>query len=195
MGGRGAGRHRLPRARRRREPALRIRAALIALGALLEAFMEGDLRSHLGRRRMDRTFSRLSGHVIVCGWGRVGTASRRYLRGAGRRIVVVDRDSSRLAEIDDPHVIGDVTHDESLDYRIEEISVPPDSPVAGATVGDTAIRRTTGALLPALRRPGGPFLANPDSATTLQPGMVLIALGTAEQVAALHRRVRPGDDR
>ena len=45
--------------------------ALYALGAVLEGFIEGDLRTHLGRRRMDRAISRTSGHVIVCGWGRV----------------------------------------------------------------------------------------------------------------------------
>jgi voltage-gated potassium channel len=70
--------------------------ALYALGAMLEGFVEGDLRTHLGRRRMDRTISRMSGHVIVCGWGRVGTSSRQYLRDAGLQIVAVDRDPARL---------------------------------------------------------------------------------------------------
>lgn len=253
--------------------------ALYALGALLEAFMEGDLRTHVGRRRMDRSISRLSGHVIVCGWGRVGAASRTYLRGAGRRLVVVDRDPARLEGLDEPHVRGDVTdddvlraagitraaaliaaldtdadnvyvtlsaralnpsiviiarardassaaklhraganrtvnpqlmggrrlaafalqphvadfldvvmHDENLDYQLEESPVEPGSALTGLTVREADIRHTTGALLLALRRAGGAFLANPEPSTTLEAGMVLIALGTAEQLEAVRLR-------
>jgi voltage-gated potassium channel len=88
--------------------------ALYALGAMLEGFVEGDLRTHLGRRRMDRTISRMSGHVIVCGWGRVGTSSRQYLRDTGLQIVAVDRDPARLEDIDELHVLGDVTNDSVL---------------------------------------------------------------------------------
>ena len=29
---------------------------------------------------MNRSIGRMQGHVIVCGWGRVGAASRRYQR-------------------------------------------------------------------------------------------------------------------
>src|SRR5262249_40998098 len=49
--------------------------ALYTLGVLLEALVEGHLREYLGRRRMDREIGRMKGHVIVCGWGRVGAAS------------------------------------------------------------------------------------------------------------------------
>jgi voltage-gated potassium channel len=53
--------------------------ALYALVELLEALIEGHLRQHLERRRMDREIGRLTGHVIICGWGRVGRASSQYL--------------------------------------------------------------------------------------------------------------------
>jgi voltage-gated potassium channel len=93
---------------------LGVGTALYALGALLEGFVEGDLRTHMGRRRMDRTISRMSGHVIVCGWGRVGASSRQYLRGTGLQIVAVDRDPARLQGVDELHVLGDVTNDTVL---------------------------------------------------------------------------------
>jgi voltage-gated potassium channel len=35
--------------------------ALYTLGVLLEALIEGDLRKHVGRRRMDKTISRMTG--------------------------------------------------------------------------------------------------------------------------------------
>ena len=53
--------------------------ALYALVELLEALIEGHLRHHLERRRMNRKIGRLTGHVIICGWGRVGRASAQYL--------------------------------------------------------------------------------------------------------------------
>ena len=65
--------------------------ALYTFGVLLEVLIEGDLRAHVGRRRMDRAISRMTGHTIVCGWGRVGVSSTQYLGGTGQEIVVIDR--------------------------------------------------------------------------------------------------------
>src|ERR1035437_7438474 len=46
--------------------------ALYTFGVLLEALIEGHLRQRMERWRMDRQISRMTGHIIVCGWGRVG---------------------------------------------------------------------------------------------------------------------------
>jgi voltage-gated potassium channel len=88
--------------------------ALYALVELLEALIEGHLRQHLERRRMDREIGRLTGHVIICGWGRVGRASAQYLIGTGQRFVVIDRDGARLEGLPYPSVAGDVTDDRVL---------------------------------------------------------------------------------
>jgi len=48
--------------------------ALYAFSVVLEALVEGHLRQHFERRRMEREIARMSGHTIVCGWGRVGRA-------------------------------------------------------------------------------------------------------------------------
>jgi voltage-gated potassium channel len=88
--------------------------ALYALVELLEALIEGHLRQHLERRRMDREIGRLTGHVIICGWGRVGRASAQYLTGTGGQFVVIDRDAARLEGLPYPSVVGDVTDDRVL---------------------------------------------------------------------------------
>jgi voltage-gated potassium channel len=88
--------------------------ALYALVELLEALIEGHLRHHLERRRMDREIGRLTGHVIICGWGRVGWASAQYLTATGERFVVIDRDAARLEGLPYPAVLGDVTDDSIL---------------------------------------------------------------------------------
>lgn len=63
---------------------------------------------------MEREISRLHGHAIVCGWGRVGRATARALAQAGRHIVVVDADEQRLTDCPHPCVLGDASLDEVL---------------------------------------------------------------------------------
>lgn len=250
--------------------------ALYTFGVLLEALIEGDLRALVERRRMERAISRMTGHTIVCGWGRVGMSGSEYLGGTGQQIVVVDRDPARLNGIGHPSVLGDVTddqvlaaagiararaliaavdsdadnvyvtlsaralrpeliiiararsvsstetllragadrvvnpqliggrrmaafalqphvadfldvvmHDDTLDYRLEQIDIGPGSALVERSVDDAAVRNRTGALLLALRRPAGPFLANPPPDTPIECGSVLIVLGTADQLAAV----------
>ncbi|MFE3755845.1 potassium channel family protein [Nocardia tengchongensis] len=84
-------------------------------GVLLEALIEGHVHQHLERRRMDHRIQRLHGHVIVCGWGRVGHSTAQYLSGLGKSIVVVDRDPQRLENLEFPYILGDVTDDAVLE--------------------------------------------------------------------------------
>ena len=64
---------------------------------------------------MERQIGRMTGHFIICGWGRVGRASVLYLDALGKQVVVVDRDPARLQGLDYPTVLGDVAHDSILE--------------------------------------------------------------------------------
>ena len=252
--------------------------ALYTFGVALEAFVEGHLGTHLERRRMNRQIDRMSDHVIICGWGRVGRASAAYLRGTGNDIVVIDRDPQRLEGIEYPHVLGDVSddqtlqsagiararalitvletdadnvyvtlssralrndlvivarardeaskskliraganravnpqmiggrrmaafalqpevaefldvvmQDENLEFRIEQVNIGSNSPLAGRSLREAALRESTGVLLLAMRTGDGPLIADPPPETQLKPATVLIAVGTHEQLAALRR--------
>ncbi len=88
--------------------------ALYAFSVVLELFVDGHLRSRVRRNKVERTIARMDQHVIVCGWGRVGSEVARFLANAGRDVVVVDRDPERLAELDYPTVVGDESDDEVL---------------------------------------------------------------------------------
>jgi voltage-gated potassium channel len=88
--------------------------ALYAFSVVLETLVEGHLRRHFERRRMERNIARMTGHTIVCGWGRVGRAVGSYLSGQGSDVVVVDLDPGRVGEVPFPALIGDVTDDEVL---------------------------------------------------------------------------------
>jgi voltage-gated potassium channel len=66
------------------------------------------------RRRMSSEIDRMSGHVIVCGWGRVGKAVADNVVGNGGSVVVIDIDAERIGGADAPHIIGDATQDATL---------------------------------------------------------------------------------
>jgi voltage-gated potassium channel len=250
--------------------------AFYTFGVSLEGLVEGHLRSLRERRRMDRMLENLQGHVIVCGWGRVGRACGSYAARDGTPVVVVDRNPERLVDLPHLAVAGDVTddevlkkagvlrasalvaaletdadnvyvtlsgralrpdltiiarartessepklvragadhvvnpqrlggdrmaafavqphimdfldvvmHDGSLEIRIEEAPVARNSPLAGATLADAEVLERTGAQLLALRDADGSFHTNPGPSTCVTAGQVLIAIGTADQVAAL----------
>jgi voltage-gated potassium channel len=87
---------------------------LTTFTVVVEALIEGSLRDVFGRRRMDRQIAGMSGHVIVCGWGRVGQSIARYCAAAGQPIVVIDTNPERVAGIDHPFLVGDATDDAVL---------------------------------------------------------------------------------
>ncbi|WP_395657393.1 potassium channel family protein [Nocardioides sp.] len=89
---------------------------LYNLGVVMEAVTEGHLRQNLEERRMSKDIAALRGHVIVCGYGRVGRSASDFLRSSGEEVVVVDSDAARFTDLDPtvPRVVGDVTRDEVL---------------------------------------------------------------------------------
>lgn len=87
---------------------------LYTLSALFEFVVEGEIAELLGRRRMDRSIAKMSGHLIVCGYGRVGREVARAAREHGADVVVVDTDPSRIALVEGvPALAGDAT-DETI---------------------------------------------------------------------------------
>lgn len=76
-----------------------------------------DLRRLWERRHMHRGIDRLSGHHVVCGFGRMGRLICEQLDRDGAAFVVVERDGGRLdlcRERGWPHVEGDATDDDVL---------------------------------------------------------------------------------
>ncbi len=89
--------------------------ALYTLTVLLELLVEGHLGLAVERRRMDKKIASLQGHVIVCGWGRVGRAIARELTLGGKQVVIVDEDAGRIATVTVyPYIHGDAADDDVL---------------------------------------------------------------------------------
>jgi voltage-gated potassium channel len=255
--------------------------AAYTFSVLIDSFVEGHLTDLVARRRMERRIESLSGHVILCGWGRVGQAIASHVAGSDQDMVVVDLLPERLppapaltvqgdatddvvlttagieragvlvtalaadpenlyvtltarslcpdlfivarayadSSVDkllqagadrvvnpaniggarmaafalQPHVaefVDVVMHDGSLEFRLEEVSVPQGSPLDGRTLRDARIRAQTGALVLALRNEAGEFMTNPSPDVKIHAGHILIAIGTGSQLAALSESIR-----
>lgn len=87
---------------------------LYNLTVMVETITEGDMRRFFERRRMDKRISAMSGHVILCGHGRVGRSAREHLKAMGAQVVVVDTAPDRLEHVEDPYLVGDCTRDDVL---------------------------------------------------------------------------------
>jgi TrkA domain protein len=75
---------------------------------------------------------------------------------------------------------------------IEWLTVDPDSPLDGTTIGDAGIRAETGVSVIAVQR-DEETIANPDPSFTMRHGDVLVGLGTRAEHEAL-RDLFAGDD-
>lgn len=65
-------------------------------GGFVQMVMEGEINRALSRRRMTRGIEELSGHVILCGFGRAGRILAAELKTSGAAFVVVDQDEEKL---------------------------------------------------------------------------------------------------
>jgi voltage-gated potassium channel len=79
--------------------------------------LEGQWGERTRRHRMQRRIDDLTGHFIVCAYGRVGRAVARELEAEGATFVVVDPDEHLLERMRDdgvPYLIDDPTHEAVL---------------------------------------------------------------------------------
>jgi voltage-gated potassium channel len=73
-----------------------VSTALYILGGLFQMMTEGEINRALGLRRVTRDIKRLSDHVIVCGFGRMGETLAGELHHGERPFVVIDNDPERI---------------------------------------------------------------------------------------------------
>jgi voltage-gated potassium channel len=87
------------------------------VGFVAETFVAEALSGRRQRRRMERTVEALRDHIIVCGFGRVGSTVARELEHAGVPVVVIDTVPHSIEEAKaEGHLVveGDATRDDVL---------------------------------------------------------------------------------
>jgi voltage-gated potassium channel len=91
--------------------------AFYAAAEFIRAVVTGEILSVLGRQRMEHQLANLSGHLVVCGFGRMGRLVCEEFSHAGMPFVVIDREARVLEGFKHPHgiaLVGDATADDVL---------------------------------------------------------------------------------
>ena len=132
-----------------------------------------------------------------------GSVAKLYRSGANHVVSPNASGAIRMASfMIRPSVVSflDIaTRSPDLTLRLEQETVRSSSPLAGKSLKDARIPRSTGLIVIAVRKknPEGSeeeysFIFNPVASTKLAPGDVLIVLGKPDQIEALRKFVNPG---
>ncbi len=92
-------------------------ALIYILGGFFQMIAEGELNRALGKLRMTKQINNLEGHIIICGYGRIGRVLADELAKADVKVVVVDGDEKRIARAGDSGCLvyhGNASHEETL---------------------------------------------------------------------------------
>jgi voltage-gated potassium channel len=259
---------------------------IVAGSAITSYLLEGHVGGALRRQRLEHQLAKLSNHVILCGFGRMGCAAAQELRRSGVPLVVIenrpdviayakeqgflhyegsafDEEVLRRVGLDrargviaalgsdadnltltltirdmqgDIPIVGRATGDterrlmrragathiispyeaggvrmaamisrpevvQFLDVtmmagdraiRLESITVAAEAPVAGKVLRETHCFAESGTIVVGLVEPDGTVTVNPPRGSTLAPGATIIVLGDEDQLAHLHRLLKPG---
>jgi voltage-gated potassium channel len=84
---------------------------------LVRSVVTGELRQVIGRQWVDDQLATLSGHLIVCGYGRMGKIVCAELERQKRRFVLIERSPDAIKDVTYQYglaLVGDATTDEAL---------------------------------------------------------------------------------
>jgi len=251
------------------------------VGLVAEIFLEGEIRSILGRRKLDRKIQSLKDHYIICGYGRIGRTICNVLTQRSIPLIVIEKEKQARQELEQDKILyidRDATHEESLidagvrrakglvsvvssdpenvyitltarglnpelfilsraeysatkakllqagankvvlpysigarrmaqaiirpavsdfielamhessfELAIEEIVVGNNSPFANLTLIESKIRKELDIIVIGIKKKDDRTLFNPSSQTTIQPGDLLIAMGSYENLEKLRK--------
>ena len=106
---------------------------------------------------------------------------------------LTNRQANRLGSILEGAYFESVASEELSvplgDAIIEWVDIDGDSPVAGQTLAESDLRNVSGVSVLAVQR-GSETIPNPDADFRIEPGDILVALGTREQQAVFAERCR-----
>lgn len=87
------------------------------ISLVVETLVAGEIRSVLGRRKVDKKIKSLRDHYIICGYGRIGSIICRELTSRSIPLVVIERDEQVREQLEQDGILyleGDATHEETL---------------------------------------------------------------------------------
>jgi voltage-gated potassium channel Kch len=86
-------------------------------GALIQFITFNELRELLGNQRMKAKLEQLTGHVIICGFGRIGAMLAQEMSAGRASFLILERSESRMADARERGFMclqGDATEEATL---------------------------------------------------------------------------------
>jgi voltage-gated potassium channel len=259
---------------------LGVGAGAWAVTRAVEVTLGAPFWSSVQRRRMNDQIARMSGHYVVCGYGRLGSRVGQDLQARGERFVVIDvavEPADRLLGQQIMHIVGDATEDDvllqagvdrarglvsaldsdannvltvltarelnsrllivarantesserkllraganrvvtpdsigghrlaiallrpsvhdflnrifsfrqDLEMDVGQVTLSPDSPLAGQTIATCDLRRMRSVSILAIEKTDGEFVLNPGAERRIEPSETLILIGPAQAIYEL----------
>ncbi|HYW81535.1 MAG TPA: potassium channel family protein, partial [Thermoguttaceae bacterium] len=75
-----------------------VSTALYIIGGLVQMMAEGEINRALGMRRVTKEIERLTDHIVLCGFGRMGEILAGELKRQNMPFVILENDADRIAE-------------------------------------------------------------------------------------------------
>ena len=97
---------------------LGVTSSVYTFGGFIQLLLEGEVERALGKRKMTRELKKMSGHVIICGFGRLGEDLAVQLTHRGIPFVVIDILPEKVKAATEKNVLaiqGDATSEEVLE--------------------------------------------------------------------------------
>lgn len=98
-----------------------ILTSLTVFGYTISVFTEylasGQLFDRIKHKKVEKKIKTLTGHTVVCGYGRNGSKAINKLLNYNQKVIVVERDKELIAELDREKILnveGDATLDDVL---------------------------------------------------------------------------------
>ncbi len=85
-----------------------------AIGIFSRILLEGQLRDFFDKRRSEKMIKSLKDHIIVCGFGRMGTLVSREIAHENKPFVVIEKELDVLEDLKDldySYISGDATEE------------------------------------------------------------------------------------
>ena len=86
-------------------------------GAFAQVLIDGRLQIMWGKHKMMKEISKLNGHFIVCGYGRIGNIVVREILNEGHDVVVIEQNPELIDKMEQEGILcidGDATSDQVL---------------------------------------------------------------------------------
>jgi voltage-gated potassium channel Kch len=71
---------------------------ILLTGALVQVFTVSQIRQLLGVGRVSSEIEKMKGHVIICGFGRIGVMLAKELKDGGADFLVLERNEARIGQ-------------------------------------------------------------------------------------------------